>query len=588
VRHPAVTTISLSIAIFVCSLAVSPHVAAQIAVTSAVPNSTTQGTTNLDVVVHGNGFKKGAKVHWFVTGTTNPGGVTVNSTTFNNSGQLTANITVAADAVVSGFDIQVMNTDGRTGKGTELFAVNASGNNKTSCSVPQPMNPPEASVACSASSGYTCLDATFGSAGQIPPGGLVLTNTDGSVPGTSDLDVAAAVRQQSQSDGSLKYLAIGTTSQPVGTSYVNGAALIRYNLDGSLDASFGSGGIAKYFPPSNGSLSLTDGGIDSAGRILALGNYQSGGSMFLLRFTPSGVLDLTFNSVGYVSFTNFKASSMTLQSDGKILVGGQLFGAKRSAPGLVIRLNGDGTFDNSFGTNGQVALTTFNVLTSVALQSVGSQLYILAGGSSLSTPESFMVARLTNTGAVDSTFGVSGTAVASFCGSRSRISSLSVDRTGNILAFGWNNLANLVFAVARFTGSGGLDSSFGDPGTPGQTTLDFYGSTNYVTSIQPVLDSLGNQTGFIVAAAVYQSTGASTSNQFWGLAKYRNNGSLDTTFGTNGVFAIDFGSKNNSVLLPSPSDLLVQADGKIVMAGTSKFSSGPFAGYNFAMARLWP
>src|SRR5205814_2273232 len=100
---------------------------AQIQVDSANPTAAPQGTINLDVTISGNGFKKGAKAQWFVTGTTNPGGVTVNSTTFKGSTQLTANITVAPDAVISAFDIVVRNTDGRTGKGTDKFAVTVKG-----------------------------------------------------------------------------------------------------------------------------------------------------------------------------------------------------------------------------------------------------------------------------------------------------------------------------------------------------------------------------------------------------------------------------------------------------------------------------
>jgi len=100
---------------------------AQIQVNSATPGAAPQGTINLDVAISGNGFKKGATAQWFVTGTTNPGGVTVNSTVFKGSTQLTANITVASDAVISGFDIVVRNTDGRTGKGTDKFAVTVKG-----------------------------------------------------------------------------------------------------------------------------------------------------------------------------------------------------------------------------------------------------------------------------------------------------------------------------------------------------------------------------------------------------------------------------------------------------------------------------
>ena len=100
---------------------------AQIQVNSANPSAAPQGTVNLDVTIAGSGFKKGAKVQWFLTGTTNPGGVTVNSTTFGGTSSLTANITVATDAVISGFDIVVTNLDGRTGKGTDKFAVTAKG-----------------------------------------------------------------------------------------------------------------------------------------------------------------------------------------------------------------------------------------------------------------------------------------------------------------------------------------------------------------------------------------------------------------------------------------------------------------------------
>ena len=101
---------------------------AQVQVKSANPNAAAQGTINLNVTISGNGFKKGATAQWFVTGTTNPGGVTVNSTAFVNSGSLTANITVASTASVGGFDVQVTNADGRTGKGTDLFAVQSNGN----------------------------------------------------------------------------------------------------------------------------------------------------------------------------------------------------------------------------------------------------------------------------------------------------------------------------------------------------------------------------------------------------------------------------------------------------------------------------
>ncbi len=109
------------------SLGVLPSALAQdIEVTSADPSAAEQATVNLDVNITGNGFGKGAKAKFFVTGTENPGGVIVNRTTFVNSKKLIANIDVAETAEVRGFDIYVT-TKGRTGKGIDLFSVQKKG-----------------------------------------------------------------------------------------------------------------------------------------------------------------------------------------------------------------------------------------------------------------------------------------------------------------------------------------------------------------------------------------------------------------------------------------------------------------------------
>jgi hypothetical protein len=92
-------------------------------VNSADPPAAEQGTVNLDVVIGGKNFKKGAVARFLLTGTNDPDGITVNSTTFKNAGQLIANITVADNATISKFDVEVTNTNGRRGKGIELFSV---------------------------------------------------------------------------------------------------------------------------------------------------------------------------------------------------------------------------------------------------------------------------------------------------------------------------------------------------------------------------------------------------------------------------------------------------------------------------------
>jgi hypothetical protein len=101
-----------------------PPLAAQdIEVTSADPAEAEQDTVNLDVTIKGKGFDRSAKAKFFLAGTTDPGGVTVNSTRFVSPAELVANIDVAVDAVIAKRDIVVQARKGRTGKGTELFSV---------------------------------------------------------------------------------------------------------------------------------------------------------------------------------------------------------------------------------------------------------------------------------------------------------------------------------------------------------------------------------------------------------------------------------------------------------------------------------
>lgn len=96
---------------------------AQVKVTSADPAETSQGTASLDVEISGSGFDATATVQFLVTGTTNPGGITVRKVVVRGSKKLVATIDVADTAVIDKFDVQVALSDGRKGKGTTLFAV---------------------------------------------------------------------------------------------------------------------------------------------------------------------------------------------------------------------------------------------------------------------------------------------------------------------------------------------------------------------------------------------------------------------------------------------------------------------------------
>lgn len=94
-------------------------------VTSATPASAYAGTTALDVVVTGSNFDRTAKVQYLVTGTTDTGGIAVTKVVYRSNSQLVTTIAVASTADLSKFDIVVTLSDGRKGKGTTLFMVQA-------------------------------------------------------------------------------------------------------------------------------------------------------------------------------------------------------------------------------------------------------------------------------------------------------------------------------------------------------------------------------------------------------------------------------------------------------------------------------
>jgi len=123
----AVLSLAVRIPGLLLCLTLGPCLLAQtIQVTSATPSAAPEGSVNLNVSISGSGFDRGAQAQFFITGTANPGGVTVNSTKFVNKQSLTANITIADSATIANFDVQV--TSGtRTGKGTEMFAVTSKG-----------------------------------------------------------------------------------------------------------------------------------------------------------------------------------------------------------------------------------------------------------------------------------------------------------------------------------------------------------------------------------------------------------------------------------------------------------------------------
>ena len=171
----------------------------------------------------------------------------------------------------------------------------------------------------------------------------------------------------------------------------------------------------------------------------------------LLVADPPGTLDETFGTGGIVTFAAGgdivnRAQSVIVQDDGKIVVGG--------GPANVIRLNADGSFDDSFDGDGVLEFGDDGNVIAIDVTSTGA---IVAAGSNFGP--GFFVRRVDANGAADTTFGDGGTF--NLAG-MVLMSDMVVDAVDNVLYVGSNSVAT--FSITRLTAAGVLDTSFNGDG----------------------------------------------------------------------------------------------------------------------------
>jgi uncharacterized delta-60 repeat protein len=337
------------------------------------------------------------------------------------------------------------------------------------------------------------LDPSFGT------GGIVTTDFGDQI--NSNIAIATAVTIQT--DG--KILVCGGIPSSTGFPI---AAIARYNTDGTVDTTFGTSGIATSLTlgvpmsialqtdgkivvagpagglelnvarfTSTGTLDTTFGtngifttGLNfNAGAPFATLVIQSDGKILfadgvLLRLTSEGQLDNTFGTAGEASVVDRSAAGLALLSNGKILVA--------SSSGLVSRYKSNGTLDTSFGINGQLPSNTSP--NAVILLSTGDFLVngiltssLTTVGGLTTTTTGFAVSRYLSSGVTDATFATHGgvvTPIPAF--TTVAASGLQLEPTGgDIVTLGIASTTSQVFALARYTSSGQLDTTFGTNGT---------------------------------------------------------------------------------------------------------------------------
>ena len=268
------------------------------------------------------------------------------------------------------------------------------------------------------------------------------------------------------------------------------------------------------------------------------------------------------------------ATSIAIQPDGKIVVGGTVDLTATSSGFAVARLDPDGSLDPSFDGDGKVTMPDGAHAESIALQPDGK--IVLVGGYYAGTDNGLIVARLQPDGTPDSSFGDGGrTKIAlSELSGTAHLDSVVVQPDGKIVVAGPDGRQ---FAVARLDADGSIDTSFGSGGT----TL-----TSFVGSASPSALVLTGGGKILVAGGVgTEYTGKSYVTEYFhydfALARYGPDGSLDPSFGQSGTV------RTNMRILsgdgPStPRALLVQPDGKVLVAADSQSVRGG----GFAVARF--
>jgi uncharacterized delta-60 repeat protein len=401
--------------------------------------------------------------------------------------------------------------------------------------------------------------STSAAPGDLDPtfgnGGMVIT-------GGVSLQLYTAWAMAIQSDGKIVVVGEGATPS-FGLSW--DFAVVRYNPDGSLDSSFGGTGIV-ITPVSINYDQATSVAIQSDGKIVVAGaSYSSFG---VVRYNTDGSLDTSFNGTGKVitSVGSFGgADSVAIQADAKIVVAGRSWDGSTSGFALV-RYNSDGSLDTTFNGTG-IVVTPGGGAGSVAIESDGK--IIVAGSSGNGSNAAFTLVRYNADGTLDTSFNGTGKVITSIGNSGSGASDLAIQIDGKIVAAGYSltapdNWTTADFALVRYNPDGSLDTSFGGTGKiliPDSNSGDYADSV----AIQP--------NGKIVVAG---SRAIINTSYDFAVVRLNPNGSLDTSFNGTGKVITSVGNSYDRA-----SSVAIQADGKIVVAG----ETGPDEFKDFVVVR---
>jgi uncharacterized delta-60 repeat protein len=358
--------------------------------------------------------------------------------------------------------------------------------------------------------------------------------------------------------------------------------LARYNADGSLDQGFGVGGLVTTNFATNldgtGTQDSPAGvALQSDGKIVVAGKTDPAGTdpgdFAVARYLSNGALDPDFGSGGLVT-TDFGGvnqgdSGNAIAIEGtpgsagfRIVVAGTKNVANSATAFAVAVYNENGTPDTTFNTTGKQTTDVSSVYrtSGVALQPDGKVVVSGTAGDFFPAPVNFALVRYGTDGTPDASFGGGdGIVTTDFAGGYDEGDAVAVKDLGagqvRIVVTGRaspDTSSTADAGVAVYTTDGSLDSSFAPGGTDGDGKLTF----DLASSFDALRGVAFQPDGEIVGSGTVESPG-------FGLARMTSSGSLDPSFGGDGLVSTSFGDPGQNVA----AGLALQPDGRIVAAG---------------------
>ncbi len=350
--------------------------------------------------------------------------------------------------------------------------------------------------------------------------------------------------------------------------------LLRLNDDGTPDVSFGVAGKVVIYAGK-----ITKALLQNDGKILM--TLDGNGTFIFLRYNSNGTPDVSFGNQGLVLFqagyANSICENMILQNDGKIVavgtadyfVQGQGY---NSGDGVVIRLNTNGSPDNSFNENGKLridALSGSDPTRGVAFD-FSDAVYptgkiVIGGDASPGSGRRFYTARILPNGSLDNTYGGSGYVVETYSNNAFLID-VKVFPNGKVLAGGGtykSQTATFDLTLIKYNVDGSRDTNFSGDGI----TIRPSGTTATSAAVAE-MQLLANDK-FVVASSrpggVFSVKGSLTA--------YNADGSLDTNFDGDGVVDIVYSNTTYDNIY----SLTIDNNGRYLIGGDAQKNNNRFS-----------